>query len=469
MKPVFIAAACAAALAGCATTPTATPPSALTSPPASWSVTGLGVQPAPNDWWTVLGSPELNALVSAALARNTDLKAAEANLRAAQAVVREARATQMPLGGVGADGRRQRVAALSQPLAPGSPRRFEDQSIVEISGELSWEIDLAGRLAAANRAAKADAEEARWLSRQVAHATIAATVRAFAEHQAAQQQQRLLDARIQQLSLIARRLEIAHQAGATARSDAAAAEETLQALSAQRPELEVRRRNAARRLAVLTGQVPDPQIVAAARVVEEPQTLDAGDPREMLRRRPDVAAAEQRMAGALARAGVARADLYPRITLVGLGGLAAAPGDLDQAGASAFSIGPRLSWGVFDLGRIKARIALADAQSDVALAEWEGTVLKALEEADGALDAWDGARRAAAAAGRAEAAAQESRRLARARRDVGTASALDEARAEFNWLSAQSQAQDARARRLDAWINAQMALGSGFGEGPSQP
>lgn len=469
MKHAILAALCATTLAGCATSPAPRLPAALASPPPTWSVTGLGAQPAQATWWKALGSPELDAMVSAALVNNADLKAAEANLRAAQALAAEAKAEQYPLGGVSADGRRQRAAALSQPLVEGSPRRFNDQSIVEVSGVLSWEIDLAGRLAAANRAAKADAAEARWLSRQVAAATIAATVRAYGDYQAAQEQERLLDARIRQLSQIRNRIAAARSAGAAPQSEVSAADEALQALSAQAPELEVRKRNASRRLAALTGQVPNPQFISSDIKLADPDVLDAGNPQEMLRRRPDVAAAEQRVAGVLARAGIARADLYPRITILGTGGLAAAPRDLDQAGAVGFSVGPRLSWGVFDLARIKARIATADAQSDVAFAQWESTVLRALEEADGALDAWDGSRRAAASANRAAAAALEGRRLAKARRDAGATSDLDENRAEVNWLGAEAQAEDARARRLAAWVNAQLSLGSGLDQIQAQP
>jgi outer membrane protein TolC len=275
-----------------------------------------------------------------------------------------------------------------------------------------------------------------------------------------------LETRIQSLEEIVARLGAAQALGAVPTDRVADARAVLEGSRAETPPLALAERNAVRRLATLTGRVPEWGLAAAESwskdLLVPPQAIAIIDPQTALRHRPDVRAAEARLDAALARAGVARADLYPRVTLLGETGRTGAPGELQAASAIRFSYGLSLSWGVFDLESTRARIAAADAGADAALATWESVTLAALEEADGALDALTATRQVENAATRAAAAAQEGWLAAHARFVAGEASAVDLARAELVRLETAGRATTARADVARAWIGAHLALGAGW-------
>ncbi|WP_433933337.1 efflux transporter outer membrane subunit [Brevundimonas diminuta] len=413
------------------------------------------------DWWTVLDDPALNHLVERAMRRNTDLRAADANLRAAQAMTAEVRTATNPTGQVGTGIARTRVAGLSQPAIPGTPERFATQTLANIGGALSWELDLFGRLAANAEAAQAETDEARWLRRQAEAGLAAALVRAWADYRYAT----AIEDRLQERAAIQRQILNAVQAaealGGASRYDVEGASATLDQALADLPNVGAARRNAARRIAVLSGDAPSDTFTDGP-LSAAPDSLAAGDPADMLRRRPDVSAAERRFAAAAAQARVAVADLYPRISLGGEGGVTADPGRLADAGAGRFSLGPTLTWGLFDMPRLRQRVIAADAQSEAMLARWEGVVLAALEEADGALDVWRANKQAAASAGRAARAADDRQKLVATREREGMVSRLTRLQADADALNSQIAALEARSGEIQAWISAQTALGAGW-------
>jgi NodT family efflux transporter outer membrane factor (OMF) lipoprotein len=454
---LLLALVASAALAGCAGAGPSKPIGAVmgawTAPAATEAVS--------MDWWMSLNDPALDALVRKALSRNADIRAASANLEAAHALTGEARASLAPSGEANASLTRGRVAGLAQPPIPGTPDRLPSQTLASVGASLGWELDLFGRLRANLQGARANTEEALWLQRQAQAAVVAGVVGAYAEHGYSARAASLAAERAQALSV---QLATAEKAGAAGAASIADVERYRLALAQARAEigpLKAEQANAARRLAVLTGETPRPT-VDGVRLLYPPDRVQAGSPAELLRRRPDVAAAEQRWAAAAAAAKVAAADLYPRVSLRGDVGLSAKPDRLGDAGALSFGVGPALSWGVFDLPRLRARVAAADAGADAALARWEGVVLSALREADASLETFSQAR---ASARRFEEASDASARVfaaAEARRAAGAVSpaALEAARVEH--LNAQATANDANARAVQAWIAAQLALGAGW-------
>lgn len=417
------------------------------------------------DWWIAFESEELNLLVAQAIAANKNLAAADANLRAARALAGEARSAQEPQGVVSAGVQRRREAALSQPPVFGTPERFPSQTVGFISGDLAWELDLAGGLGASIRAADADAEAALWQRRQVEASVAAQVVRAWLDLGHANDLDRLAERRRAALDAAVALVERRQAHGAATEAEVAAFRRIRAESAAERPVLEQARNNALRRLAVLTAQDPVAFVTSDVKpsgVAATPDGLAVPEPADMLRQRPDVQAAEQDLLASFERAGVARAALYPSLSLGVASGLAAAPRDLDRPGALRFSVGPSLSWGLFNLRRVRAGIAVANAEVDAAAAHWGQTVFVALEEADGALDAWRAARATANATRTAAAEAAIEARTTRARARAGAAAALDLALAEVALLSADVATASAEASERQAWAEAHLALGAGW-------
>jgi NodT family efflux transporter outer membrane factor (OMF) lipoprotein len=437
--------------------------------PAGWSAPPLAAGEGRADWWRVFGDPTLDALVEDASAHNRDLKAARANLEAARALAGEARVNRLPSGTLDAARQRVRQASAADPFTQGAQGAFPTQKLDDLGVSLAWELDLFGALAASERMAKADAGEALWLERQTQAAVAAAVARAYVDLKSAAQLSAGLSARATALSEIVQRLEQAQALGAIPADRVAETRAALESLRGEIPNLGLAMRNAARRLATLTGRTPEHGLASAPQWAERklvaPETIAVVDPANTMRRRPDVRAAEARLAGALARIRIAQADLYPRISFLGSAGRTGTQGDLDGPGTIRFTYGPQLSWGVFDLARTRARIAAADATAEAALATWEGVTLAALEEADGALDALNAARAVERAAEAALAASVVASNAARARFAAGTGSALDLARAEMVRLATEAAASQAQADIARAWIEAHLALGAGWRDG----
>ncbi len=462
--------ALAALLAGCAGAP---PPKPVPAPPsANWSASdpALANGELRFDWWTAFGSADLDRLVALALAANFELAAADANLKAAGALAREARAQRLPQGGVATGLQRLREPSATQPPIFRTPEAFPGMTIASIGGELSWDMDFVGGRAKAARAALADAQAAQWQRRQVEAAVAAQVVRAWLDLGRSRQLAAVIDQRLAALDqLIAMaRLRVTRGGGTVA--DVAAMEQVRSAAAGERPALDLAQRNALRRLAVLTGQDPIRLVSDGASLDTQanmPTALTVHDPRAVLRMRPDVQRAEQLLLAAFERAGASRAALYPSLSLGASAGLAASPADLGKVGAFRFAIGPSLNWGIFNLGRVKAGIAAADATSEAAAAAWQQTLLSAVEEADSAVDGWLSARRGAEAARTARNAAEVSVNAARSRSRAGLSSPFERAQAEADCLAAQSMAAAAEANERDAWAFANLALGAGWRSDPA--
>ncbi len=468
-RSLFATLALAALLAGCAGAP---PPKPVPPPPSpQWSAAdpALAQGQLRFDWWTAYGSADLDRLVATALAANFDLAAADANLKAARALARDARAQQLPQGGVAAGVQRLREPSATQPPIFRTPEAFPDQTIASIGSELAWEIDFAGGRAKSARAAGADAQAALWQRRQTEAAVAAQVVRAWLDLGRSREQAAVIDQRLAALDQLMAMARLRVTRGAGTAADVAALEQVRSTAVAERPALDLAQRNALRRLAVLTGQDPIRFVSTGASLDTQanmPTNLAVHDPRAVLRMRPDVQRAEQQLVAAFERAGASRAALYPSLSLGASAGLAAPPANLGQVGAFRFAIGPSLTWGIFNLGRVKAGIAAADATSEAAAATWQQTLLAAVEEADSAIDGWLSARRSAEAARAARTAADVALNAARSRSRAGLSSPFERAQAEADCLAAQSVQAAAEASERDAWALANLALGAGWRSDP---
>jgi multidrug efflux system outer membrane protein len=188
-----------------------------------------------------------------------------------------------------------------------------------------------------------------------------------------------------------------------------------------------------------------------------------GDPAQLLRRRPDVRVAERDLAAATARIGIAIADLFPRVTFVGRIGLQAESfSGLSKAGGDTWSFGPRITWAALDIGRVHARIKSAGARADAQLANYERTVLSALEETENALVEWGREQARRDYLRQSSLASEEAAALARQRYEVGAADFLNVLDAERVLLEGQNQLAASETRTATALVAVYKALGAGW-------
>lgn len=334
-------------------------------------------------WWQEFGDPELDGLVTRALGANLDLRAALARVREARAVFSESRydfAPHVPLTAAYAKGDEQ------QPGFGTARIPVESDSL---GFDAQWELDLFGHVRRSVEAARADlgAEQADLRGAEV---TVAAEVaRNYFELRGTQTRldvaRRNLDSEAKTEDLT----RIRYEGGRVTELDVERARARLEATQASIPPLEAQERQAMYRLAVLLGQRPgtlDAEL-APVQIRAFATALPVGDTGALLRQRPDVRAAERRLAAASARVGVATADLFPRVTVSGfVGFLSGNVGHLFSTGggddARAWSVTPTVSWAALDFGSVRARLRGREAEFDAASAAYGQTVLLALEETE---------------------------------------------------------------------------------------
>lgn len=360
-------------------------------------------------WWTVFGDPVLESLVARAVEGSPDLRLAAARVREARAAARAAGAELLP--SVDLDGAYARTKTSGNVFTfPGADLH---QSRYRGGFDAAWELDLFGGLRRGVEAATADAESAEADGRAALVALQAEVARVYVEFRGAQRRRAVLRTQaasgVDRLSLLQARLA----AGIGTDLDVAREEALLRATEAQVPDAERDVAQARHRLGVLLGRAPgalDVELAADAPIPLPPARVVVGLPAELIARRPDVRRAERALAAATARIGVARAELYPQISLTGAFGLESLrASDFFESASRFWSVGPAIRWPLFSAGRLRAQVDGAEARQVQALAAFDGAVLAALEDVENALVAYlrEGERR-----GRLEAATAAARRAA---------------------------------------------------------
>ena len=409
----------------------------------------------PGRWWSLFGDPVLDRLVEEALARNTDLRVASANLAQARAVLRETRAGRLPSTNVSGG------AGYGDQPGPGGADTTFDGGL-----DVGYQLDLFGRIRRAVEASRADVEAVQ-AAFDLTRVTVAAeTARAYADACSAG---RRLDVaresvRIQEETFdLTRRLFEGGRATALETSQAGA---LLEQSRSNMPVIEAQQQTALYRLSVLTGRPPAefPRAVAACATppsLSEP--IPVGDGASLLARRPDVRAAERELAAATARVGVATAELYPDIRLGGsIGSTASSLGSLVSGEGFRFSLGPLISWSFPNTAVARARIAQAEAGADAALARFDGTWLRALEDAESALTRYARGLDQVAALRRARVNGLEAARIARLRYQAGRENFQIVLEAERSLAQTETALAQAEAQLSDTLVSVFLALGGGW-------
>lgn len=457
-------------LAGCAVGPDYRPP-ALPATTAAFvaSRADLGAADAlPPEWWRLYDDARLDALIGEAIAANTDLRAAEANLRGAAAVLQAVRAARLPstqVQGSATYGRDGLNDALYGAAGLPAPDDWIETGRIGVS----YQLDLFGQVRRGIEAARADAGAA-VAARDVVRVTVVAqTAAAYADMCALGQSVDVAQRSLDLAREIARTTQVRAAAGVDTNFDRARSEALVAQTAAAVPPIEGQRRAQMFVLAALLGKTP------AAMAAEQldcrtPLRLKApipvGDGAALLRRRPDLRLAERALAASTARIGVATAALYPTVSLGGsFGWLGDSLGDVTPHDAISFGVGPLISWNFPNQSVARARIRQARAGAEAALAQFDGVVVKALSETEQALTAYgaelDRHRQLAEARSRSA----EAVRLAEIERREGALGYLDLLTAEQTLISA-----DAALAASDRALSAdQIAVFKALGGGWQQP
>jgi outer membrane protein, multidrug efflux system len=451
-------------LSGCAVGPDYHRPETPVDPQfANAAEPGLAAGDAVENYWLGFSDPMLSNLVEDALAHNKDLAVAEANLRAARAARRLAGFDQFPT--VNFSGGYSRILD-SQEQLPGVDMHDREFDAAQAGFDGLWELDLFGRVRRNVEAARADVGVSAATVRDARVSVIAEVARDYFILRGLQDQlsltQRNAENQFNTLKLTRTRLE----AGRGNQLDTARAEAQWQTTLASIPTLEASIATTTYRLSVLTGRQPTALNATLSPPAPPPALppLNAiGTPEQLLRRRPDVRAAERRLAGATARVGVAVGDLFPKVTMNGeIGFLSPTFGEFGTAESRFFSFGPSITWAAFDLGRVRARIGSAKALTDASLAAYEGAVLGALEDTEGALISYGRSQTRRDALQVAAAASDKAADLAQQRFEGGLIDFLEVLDAERTALSAELLLSQSRTDAATSLIAVYKALGAGW-------
>jgi multidrug efflux system outer membrane protein len=432
-----IAAISLLALAGCATQPDyQRPPVEL---PATWK------EAAPRfaedgRWWRIYGDTALEQLVEEAFKSNADLVVAAARVDEARGILGEAESFLLPRVDADVSAGRQRISTRTATAPPGIPREF---STYRGALNLSYEIDLFGRLRSSAEAARAELQASEAARDAVRLALAAQVARSYFALRSFEQQVLLtretLRLREEALRLQRRR----RQAGVIGDYELRQLEAEAAAARAQLPGLEEAREREEAALLVLLGRSPreifEAQLGTSEVQAEAPgaPVVPSGLPSELLLRRPDLVDAERRLAAANARVAAARAEIFPSIALTAaLGSESAALSNLFSSGAGLWTVAAVATQPIFSGGRTEARTAAAEARERAALAQYQQAVRVAFSEVRTALVAQTRARESYEAESERAAALQDTLRLARLRYDSGIASQLEVIDAERQLLAA---------------------------------
>ncbi len=423
-------------LGACTVGPNYAPPQTLPPTEGAFQTQAPGTATtAPDDqWWRLYDDPVLDRLIERALAANTDLRVARANLQRARAALRETRTGLAPSGVISGGADYGNDGGMNGEQAQGGSQWSQHGA-----GTLEWEVDLFGRIGRSIEAASGDAAAQAAVRDGVALTVAAETARAYVNACALAQS---IAVAKESVGIAEREHSIQQSrvdAGAASDLDAERAATVLANVRAQLPTLDGDRRAYLFELAALLGATPSEVPAEAGACAKAPAPvaeIPVGDGRALLARRPDVRAAERRLAAETARIGVATAELYPRISLGGSGNFFRND-SVRGSDSFTFSLGPLISWNWGALFAGRAHVQQAEASTQAALATFDGTVLTALKEVEQALS-------------RYAAESERNHRLQEAERHADRAYRLSDTRyragssAFLNLLDAQRQLLDAR-------------------------
>lgn len=425
----------------------------------------------PDAWWRLYTDPRLDDLVQQALTANLSLVAADANFAAARAAFSEVHAARYPTTDLTSQAVYGRDPVTEEILELGG-HHPENIWLYEDVFEAAYEVDLFGRVHRAIEAASANAEAAGAARDDVRVVVAADTAHAYAS--ICSLGERLRVAR-QSLGIVRQEARISEgqfQAGAGSPFEVARAQALVAQVGAEIPPLEGERRAEILELTALLGRAPAqaPRGLEACVVPPHLSSLiPVGDGWALIRRRPDVRAAERRLAAATADIGVATAELYPSIHLLGFyGGAATETDQLNTNLGRIWGVGPSISWSFPNQAGPRARVREAKAYQAAALAQFDSVVLTALKETEQALTAYGAALQYRQALGDAQRKIHRTFEIARQGYAAGSSSYLDLLTTEQSLVAIDAQVAASDAELIGVQIDLFKALGGGWETPPGR-
>lgn len=450
---------CAALLAACAVGPDYARPE-LPEAPAWHTDTAAFPPDAPHAaWWRELGSEPLDRLVQDCLADNLDLRAAAARIAAARAAAGISDAARLPqLDASGAYTRTRTTEATPSPV------RGRNYDTWALGFDVSWEIDLFGRLAREHEANVAEVAGSEADAAAVRVSLVAEVVAAYADLVGSKARRSVAATSVAAAEELVQLTRARASGGVGNDLDTARAERLLAAARSRLPAQDRAWHDASNRLAVLLGRTPDDlpvDLTGDPPLGVVPDVVAIGLPAQLVEQRPDVVAAEQRLHAATARLGAALADRFPRLSISGFFGLEAdRASSLLENGSRAMRAGPAVRVPLFTGGGVGAQIAAQEAEVDAVAAELRQTVLRAFAEVETATSSLQSERRRTAELATAVAAAERSRTFAQQRFDAGLDDFLAVLEAEQSRLDLSDQLATATTEVVRQFATLHKALGS---------
>lgn len=413
-------------------------------------------------WWEKLGDNTLNKLVQDGITNNPDVQIALTNVLEARALSRETKLDRFPTIQAFFDYRRQKLTEEGITFSLADPTF----NTYETGFDLSWEIDLFGRVSNRIDALKAQ-DQARLADYRGALVAVTAEIAsAYIDLRGAQYRLKIARQNAANQEKTYNLTQTLLQGGSATSLDVARAKTQLDLTQASIPPLESETKAAIFRLSVLTGKVPnalEDMLSEKQPLPTLPESVGVGTPEELLRRRPDIRAAERGLAASVSEYNIAVADLFPSVTILGsIGFSATSLSNYQVDEAVTYSVGPSIRWAAFDLGRVYARIDQEDAASFRALKNYENTVLEALEEVQNALTVFTNEEKRMRKLRDAAQSSAQAANLARRRFEAGIDNFIDVLDAERTQLEAQDALAVSETQTARNIVEIYRALGGGW-------
>lgn len=454
MKTKLTVLLAALVLAGCASTAPLNEVAVAT--PAAWKAEAAPnavSTAAPAAWWQAFGDAQLDALINQAEANSPTLAQAVARVAQAQALIGQARAALLPTVNATAGAERSGTAASTVSAA----------NAYALGAQLSYEIDLSGRLRGGRDAAQLDAQAQAQLLQSTKLMLQADIAQAYLQLRATERELQLVRGTAVSYRDALRLTERRVAAGEAAELELARLRAEAAGTDAEAAQLSQRRALLENLLALLSGQPASSLKLDSTAAVATPPTVPAGLPSSLLERRPDVAAAQTQLQAAQARLGVAQRAWFPQLALTTTGGLASGDlSDLLKGAARSWSLGALFALPLFDGGARQAGVDAARAQAEGAMAAHHQAVLVAFKDVEDQLATLQGLRQQQAALAEAVSAANRALQLSEARERSGFVAPLERLDAQRTALRQRRAALQVEAAQAQATVGLVRALGGSW-------
>jgi NodT family efflux transporter outer membrane factor (OMF) lipoprotein len=422
-------------------------------------------------WWRALNDEELNSLVDRAVKSNLDLEIALDRLQQARTYEAVVVGYALPEVDASAAAGRGTGSDLTKGRADTALRSADNgaglQHINTIAGfDTVWELDLFGKYRRAFEAARAETQAARAARYGVLTSVVADVVRAYVDLRGFQVRAGILHKAADVLRESLRIVNIRYERGITNELDVALATRELAALEAEIAPVDAEVNAAQYTLAVLVGEYPENMVKELSKpdlIPSMPAPAPPGVPLDLLKRRPDILEAERELAAATARIGVATADLFPQVTLVGaIGSQGQGWGTTPSVSKHIWSFGPGAEWPLLDFGAIDARVDIADLEARASLVNYRKTILNAVQQVDASLDAYEAQEVRMEKLSAAMIAGQRAVDLANERYNRGLTDFLNVVDAERQFYDLQEQYAEAQVAQGEQFVQLYKSLGGGW-------